>query len=335
MPQVIKELKPIKESTEDYDKIEARIKALFLKVLYRPLMKALGADSSKIRNAKSWLMDAIKSGRVTYSNGQFKGKFNASISKEIKSIGGKWDKKSSSFKILSKDLPMDIRSSISISESAFISKMTQISKKLSDISPEEIAKQLKTADLFDSTLFKVERDFQKSVSNITIPPSLNETQRAKIAREWQDNIDLYIKDFSNKQIKDLRSTIQQSIFSGNRYESLIKGIESSYNVTKNKAKFLARQETSILMSKFKETRYVEAGVNEYKWGCVKMPHDKSPDHHVLGNVRYTHGKLEGHIFRWDDPPITSNPDEPVRRNNPGTDFNCRCYAIPLVRFNKQ
>ena len=87
------------------------------------------------------------------------------------------------------------------------------------------------------------------------------------------------------------------------------------------------------MAKYKETKYVAAGVPEYRWGCVKMPHQSSPQAiYKPGDVRYSHGILEGKIFSWNNPPITTPPGEPERRNNPGQDYNCRCFAIPIVRF---
>ena len=38
-------------------------------------------------------------------------------------------------------------------------------------------------------------------------------------------------------------------------------------------------------------------------------------------VRQSHRANDGHIFSWDDPPDTGHP---------GTDYNCRCEAIPYV-----
>jgi SPP1 gp7 family putative phage head morphogenesis protein len=99
-------------------------------------------------------------------------------------------------------------------------------------------------------------------------------------------------------------------------------IRESFGVTEKKAKFLARQETGLLMAKFKESRYTESGIHQYKWRC-SAGSAKHP-------VRPSHKVLDGRVFRWDTPPITTAPDEPQRRNNPGEDFNCRCVAIPIV-----
>lgn len=101
-------------------------------------------------------------------------------------------------------------------------------------------------------------------------------------------------------------------------------IQDSYDVSANKAKLLALQETSLLMGKFKQVRYADSGVQEYRWGCVAGTKNHP--------VPPWHKALEGKIFRWDGPPITSKLGEPVHRSNSGEDFNCRCFARPIVRF---
>jgi SPP1 gp7 family putative phage head morphogenesis protein len=337
----VKILRPIKDDPALFDKIEKRIKEVFRGEIYLPLLKEFKiskriADRLKIKNASDMrLIEALADGLITYSEGAFRGQFDARTSKELRKIGAKWDRKTSTYRLAETELPSDVRYAISATEVAFRDKLKKIDDKLAKILPEEIAEKIKTADIFDQTLWKADQDFQKTLANITVPPQLTKERRAKIADEWQNNMDLWIKNFTEKEIKELRKTVMDSIFAGNRYESLVKGIQSSYNVTTRKAKFLARQETNLLLAKFKESRYTDAGVHEYIWGCVHMPKDKSPKEHVPGNVRYMHGLLEGKKFRWDDPPITTNPGEPVRRNNPGQDYNCRCFARPIVRFKEE
>lgn len=328
----VKVLRPIKDDPYLFEKIEKRIKAVFRERLYFPLLRELQIKKEKVVNSKKGLVEAMKEGRVTYSQGSFRGSFNSSISKELRSIGAIWDSKTSSFKIPLSKIPNDILFAISSSEVFFKEKITKIVRRLAHILPAEISDHVKTADIFDQTLWKADKDFKETLKGITVAPELTDDQRAKIAGEWQNNMNLWIKDFTEKEIVDLRTKIQDSILSGNRYESLVQTIKSSYGVTSRKAKFLARQETNLLLAKFKESRYTDAGVNEYIWGCVHMPKDKSPSQHTPGNVRYSHGVLEGKIFRWNNPPVTTAPGEPERRNNPGQDYNCRCFARPVVRF---
>lgn len=319
------ELHPIKETTEDFDRLEARIKTLFKESIYYPLLKELIIQKKTLQNDLDDLLDALRSGRITFSKGEFQGRFSASISKELRKLGAKWNR--GVYRIPKSSLPSSVKQAIATSEVRFKEKMAQLDKKLSQILPEEIADKLKSEDLFDRTLWKTDKSLKKSMANLTVVPEMSASRRKLIAEEWHDNMKLWIKDFSEKEIKSLRSKIQKNVFAGNRYEGVIQTIQKSYGVSANKAKFLARQETSLLMTKFKESRYTDAGINEYRWKCVAgtAKHPVRPSHKVLDNK----------IFSWDDPPITTAPGEPQRRNNPGQDYNCRCFAKPIVRFKQK
>lgn len=319
------ELRPIKESTEDFESIEKQIKAIFRDMIYHPIMRELGYQPKTLKNAddSEKLLDAIRTGQITYYRGTFSGRFNATTSKELKRLGAKWDKKTGTFKLVQSSLPIEVKTVISSSESQFKKKLDLIDKQLAQVVPEQVADKLKCVDAFDRTLWKVERDFRASVKGITIAPELSPEQRRRLSTEWEKNLQLYIKDFTEKEIGELRGKVKEAAFSGDRYGSAIKTIQESYGVSANKAKFLARQETSLLMTKYKQTRYEDAGVNEYKWGCVTGT--------ALHPVRPAHKKLEGKIFRWDDPPIV---DDKGNRKNPGQDYNCRCFAKPIARFKK-
>ena len=315
------ELAPIKESTEDYEKIEAAIIALFRKEFYLPIMKELSLKSTLIKNSKESLIAAIQSGRLTYSRGQFTGGFTSETSKEIKKLGAVWDRTQGSWKIPKSALPQEIKLAIDSSQLRFMEKIAGLDKKLAAISPEEIADKLQISKLFDTALWKVQRDFVSTVKGITVAPKLTEAMSKKITDDYQNNMRLYIKSFTEQQIKTLRADVRESTLNGLRYETLVKDIQKNYDVTLNKAKFLARQETSLMMTKFKQTRYEDAGVEEYIWKCVAG----SKNH----PVRPIHKSLENKKFRWDDPPIT---DSKGSRNNPGQDYNCRCFAKPVVRI---
>lgn len=323
------ELRPIRERPEDFDRIEAKIKELFRQQIYLPLVYALGGQKNLIKNSTDDLIDAIISGKIYFNRGKFTGKFNSTISKELMRIGATKRYKEDVFEIPRSKLNIHIKHAIDVAHSRFQETAAQIDKKLSAVIPEEIASKLKIEDLFDATLYKVDQDFNQSVKNITVAPKLTPERRAFIAKEYTENLKLYIQGWLDEEIIELRQKVQKQSFAGYRYESLIKTIQDSYQVSQNKAKFLARQETGLLMAKFKETRYADAGVYEYKWRCVAG----SPNHPVRPRHKQLNDEsLKGKIFRFDDPPITTEVGEPVRRNNPGEDYNCRCTSVPVVKF---
>lgn len=313
------EIKPIKESTEDFEALEREILKVLRDVIYFPLLSELQLKRKTLNNSKLGLIDAIMSGQITFGRGKFTGRFSSTISKELKGLGAQWDRKQGCWKIPQSSLPIDVKNAISLSESKFLAKIADIDAKLAKIVPAEIAQNMRIQDIFDTTLFKVKKSFDANIRRITVSPELSKYEREKIIEEHRNNLELAIKDFTDKQIKQLRDDVRESVFKGNRRESMIKDIQKSYSVSKNKAKFLARQETSLLMSKYKEARYLDAGVKYYKWVNVagSPNHPVRPQHKRLGDA-----SKKGTIFRWDQPPIVSEPGEPIRHKNPGEDYNC-------------
>lgn len=321
------ELPPIKEDTQESEALEREILRLFKEEIYYPLLAELNINKKTLQNSKDALLSAIRAGRISYSKGSFSGRFSASVSQELKLLGAKWDRKQGAWKISRPALPIDVRHAISQSETVFAEKLAGIDKKLAQILPDQLASKLKTQNIFDTMLHRVSKTFAESVKRITVDPTLSSYQIQKLNDEWRNNLELSIKDFTTKEVESLRDKMQKSYFKGMRPEAMVKDIQKSFEVSANKAKFLARQETRLITSKYKESKYEEANVKFYKWVCVAG----SPNH----PVRAQHKKLgdmskSGTLFRWDDPPVVSGDGEPVRHGNPGQDYNCRCYAIPVI-----
>ena len=319
-----KQLAPITEDRSIIDSIERKILDVLRKEIYFPLLALAEAPDKTIKNDKSELLRALESGRVTYSRGAFRGKFNAQISKELKSYGASWERSTSSWKLNKKELPYDLKAAIQLSEARFLDKMKKLDRRLSQILPEEIARKVAVSKLFDNMLWKLDKDFKKSIAGISVAPQFSEETRRALADEYQNNMELYIRTFAEKEIVALRKKMQANVFAGNRYEDMIGKIQESYGVSRSKAKFLARQESNLLMTKYKSTRYKQAGVLYYKWKTVA-----GSEAHP---VRDTHKVLDNKVFSWDNPPITDNKGN---HNHPGEDFNCRCMAIPLVGYKEE
>ena len=101
-----------------------------------------------------------------------------------------------------------------------------------------------------------------------------------------------------------------------RADELTKEILRSGQVSVGRAKLIARTETSRTAALLQEARAKYVGSESYTWRTSRD-----------ADVRPAHRKLEGKTFRWDDPPIA---DESGIRANPGTIWNCRCWAEPLL-----
>ena len=317
----IKILKPIQEDPSDYDRMEDKILENWKINLYLPLIKLIDAPTNVLQNSSDDIVKAIKDGRIRFNKGQFTGRFNSLVTREMKKIGAVWDRKQGSFKIPYGKLSTGMKTAISLSEDKWNRTIDKLDKLISAMSPAKIAEKVQIEDLFNTTLLKMDEKIRGSMRAMTVTPELSRVDRAKIAKDYTNNMKLYIQEWTQKEIKTLRKEVMVAAQGGNRYETLVKDIQRRYQVSQSKAKFLARQETSILMSEFKKVRYQAAGVEEYIWGVV-VGSAKSP-------VRPMHKKLEGRTFRWDDPPVVNGKGD---KKNPGCDYGCRCFAKPIVKF---
>lgn len=110
--------------------------------------------------------------------------------------------------------------------------------------------------------------------------------------------------------------------------SLTQRLQKIGSISRNRAKFIARDQTAKLTGDLNQFRQNDNGIEEYDWF-------NSQDRRVVGNpsglypkgnrVHGDHWVREGKTFRWDSPP----PD-----GHPGHAPGCRCYAKPKLNLEK-
>lgn len=303
-----------------YRPVREEIQRIFDELIYKPVHAALiraGAPKA-IRNSMNDdpLYEAIAEGRVWYEDGRFFGKFNAATSKRLQELGATYNSKSATWSYAG-TLPVEVSLATAVAASRYTAIRESVLQALSTIGIESINRISRIPDVYTQTIKWMNDDWEKSLKAITIPPQLTDEQRNILAADWGMNLDLYVRGWADQNILNLRTMVEQNAFAGRRAEALVQAIMDNYAVSKNKAQFLARQETSLLMSKFHETRYIQAGMPEYRWSTSKDE-----------RVRHDHELLDGTVHRWNDPPVCDRATG--RKGNPGEDFGCRCIAIPII-----
>lgn len=296
--------------------VEAEIQRIFNEIIYKPLYKAI--KDAELRNDLNDdpLYEAIAEGRVWYEDGRFWGTFNAKTSKRLKDMGATYNPKSGTWSY-SGVLPVEVSLATAAAASRYRALRQAVLTTLDDMKIGSIDRISKIPNMYHQTITWMDDDFRKALKAVTIVPKLTDEQKNIIAADWGFNLDLYVRNWAAENILKLREMVQTEAFAGKRAESMIEAIEQNYGVSTRKAKFLARQETSLLMSKFHETRFHQLNLPYYKWSTAEDE-----------RVRHDHELLNDRVFRWDDPPIVDRASG--RKGNPGEDFNCRCVAIPLV-----
>lgn len=315
----MKTLKPI----YDFDRYSAPIaKAIFAEIfvqIFKPLYEILQMPVSKQNASSSALVQALHSGRLQYVDGYFIGPLTARISKELRGIGAVYNKTRKAYKLPIGNLPQDILLAMSQGNQIAKNQMSKVDNFLRAIE----GRRLKVPELepfFGDTLAGLSTQFQATTKTITsrdfeIPLAPRFADQLKEA--YTKNLDLYINDWYEEQILRLRKKVSKNVQEGFRAERLISDIQSERRVSFNKAKFLAKQETSLMVSKYRQMRYEEVGVKKYMWSTARDP-----------RVRKDHKELQGKIFDFDHPPVTDH--HTMARNNPGEDYGCRCVAIPVL-----
>jgi SPP1 gp7 family putative phage head morphogenesis protein len=320
----------------DYIGLENRLETDLFWLIFAPLVQELKRmvpsmtmRFDRMRNsADDALREAIRSGRIQYMDGVFSGKLSAAITVALRALGARLNRRTGNYELDAGQVPQWVKSEAVIFD-AFAREGHERINKILDLLEDTVEE---SADKFDyielAPAASAEKDFRQAARSLGIHPELKLDTRKRLAETYNNNLKLKVKDFSKKQVQDLRDQVEENAQSGYRFEELIKRFNRRYEITQNKAKFLARQETALYMSKFRSLHFGEMGITHYRWSTS---HDAKvrPTADAKGDERLNdHRSLDGRIFRYDDPPIVDRATG--RRANPGEDYNCRCVDIPVV-----
>lgn len=125
----------------------------------------------------------------------------------------------------------------------------------------------------------------------------------------QQNADL-IKNITDKTLHDIKGIVTRGFAQGTSLTNMTSNLRDRIGMTKRRVTLIARDQTSKLNGQLTQLRQTQTGVSSYVWATAGDE-----------RVRPTHAMNEGQTFKWDDPPATGHP---------GSDYNCRCTAIPVL-----
>jgi SPP1 gp7 family putative phage head morphogenesis protein len=136
-----------------------------------------------------------------------------------------------------------------------------------------------------------------------------------------------ITKMTDEAIGEIDGIVQRGISGGRRVEDIAKEIRERFQVTRRKAKLIARDQVAKLNSQLTQLRQTNLGVSKYVWRTSKDE-----------RVRTSHKVMEGKTAVWDD--ATVYLDDKGKRHprsgiggvelHPGEDFQCRCFAEPVL-----
>ena len=294
--------------------------------IYKPMFEILNIKPKKKLKAKNdanIIINALESGKIFYVEGGFKAKskFTNAQSKELESWGAKFDKWEKVYKIPMENIPENVQIAMATSKMEFEDKVKQLQEYLQQVQDNlpYIVESMVFHDEVITILDDAGNEVKKTVKSINvIEPELTREQKEQIAQAYTNNIQGYvIKDFDDKRIPQMREKIMQLTLQGYRQDKIEELLEREYNIMKNKAEFLARNETAILLAEYKKASYQAMGFDRFIWKCIGD-----------SRTRDLHRHLNNTTWSYDNPPII---DERTGQTGlPGETYNCRCTAIPYA-----
>jgi SPP1 gp7 family putative phage head morphogenesis protein len=318
-----------------YEGMEDQIVEMFREILFQPLVDVLKQETSGtvmvLENAPvDLVLKAIREGKLQYAQGVFSGTYTARLAVALRALGAEFDARSKVYRVSQGKVP----GAIVAEASAYQDKAKRIHQAI-DRTLNDIVTGLETKvagkSLDASNVFvDIEDGFAPAAKALEVNPKLNPDKKTELERRYTDNVKLAVNDFTKKQVLMLHKEVEKNATEGYRFDKLTEAIRNRYGIAQRHAKFLARNETSIFMSTYREQRFQQAGVRRYIW---VTSHDSrvrpaigltAREKQLAGN----HRELDGHAFFFNDPPIVDK--NTGRRANPGMDYNCRCIAKPIL-----
>lgn len=183
----------------------------------------------------------------------------------------------------------------------------------------ELSRRNRQLGIFDNDSIQKAIDIGKldlTDEDIDAVTTLSKKQVKDIAENYTNNMQLYITKFAQKRIPEMRRKVMVAVLAGYREDYVMDMLQREYNIAKDKAKFLAQNETSILMAHLKKNLYKEMGFTHFKWVAI-----------MDAKVREEHAHLNNTIWEFDNPPIID--EHTGQKGLPGETYNCRCGLIPV------
>lgn len=215
--------------------------------------------------------------------------------------------------------------------------------------PEGSSIWLKLAGIFAAVFGFNKKQWNKSTKKtLGFPYESNENWRNEVFRQWALENYTLLRRYGTDFIARINEIVSRGVRAGISVKDIMKEIKNAKNMTKNKAKLLARDQVGKLTGELTKRRQTEAGINYYRWSTAK-------DERVRGRPggRYpkaipSHWAMEGKLCRWDDDSVYADMSDVIKdkkgnvkinwkkrtgkmpKATPGEQILCRCTAIPFM-----
>ena len=158
------------------------------------------------------------------------------------------------------------------------------------------------------------RQFTRKLAKVLeIKPYILDKSEAEVEKIKEgfivENVEL-IKSIPNYYFQAIEGWVTKAGNEGWTAARLANDLKESFDLSRNKAKLIARDQTGKLFGQLNKERQTAAGIRKFVWRTMEDE-----------RVREEHEALDGQEFSWDDPPDEGMPGEPIQ---------CRCTAEAVL-----
>lgn len=217
----------------------------------------------------------------------------------------------------------DMRDFAAIARQKILEAAAKLEKRLSEFALERrlerVARQVQNSVRSDW-----KRVVKRSLGVDILESYYNDAFYDVVMKKWiADNVSK-IQSIPSQSFNNMEHIILDGYAKKKTIGAIAREIQEEYDLTKKKAKMIARDQMGTLSGQISQLQQTDAGVTRYKWSSS---HDE--------RVRDCHRGFNGKIFEWDKPPAewyeTKSRGRVYTGNyyHPGEAYQCRCVAIPI------
>jgi len=196
----------------------------------------------------------------------------------------------------------------------------EINSKWSGDQLDTMAKQIASTFVMTSNR-TIRNRFNKDMRSFGIDiygddPAIDDYMAAAI----YDNTQL-IKSIPQQYLSQVQQMVVTNARAGLRPSAIQSQLVDRFNITQRRARFIARDQTAKMAGDLAAMRQQASGFEYFRW-------KDSGDSRVRERHREIADAVTPYgvgVYRWDDLPLSESGE----RIKPGSDYGCRCTAIPV------
>lgn len=176
----------------------------------------------------------------------------------------------------------------------------------------------KVGEYQTATSQRVNQDLRRQIrSMISLDafPQAGTAERVQADTYLRQNVKL-IESLTGRYVSQVEDMVRRGVQEGDRAQVIEDKVLSRWDVTRSRAKLIARDQVAKLRGNLTRIRQTSLGIDKYRW---RTSRDE--------RVRETHRAKEGKVYSWDKPPSDTG--------HPGQDYQCRCTAEPVIEKEKK